>query len=41
MGKAKRTAVKAVFIYGGTQVAIIVTTVISVVLAMLHTLLLH
>ncbi|HZI55512.1 MAG TPA: DUF3667 domain-containing protein [Verrucomicrobiae bacterium] len=37
----KRTAVKSVFIYGGTQVAIIATTVISVVLAMLHTLLLH
>jgi predicted RNA-binding Zn-ribbon protein involved in translation (DUF1610 family) len=37
----KKTAVKAVFIYGGTQVTIILTTVISVVLAMLHTLLLH
>jgi predicted RNA-binding Zn-ribbon protein involved in translation (DUF1610 family) len=37
----KKTAVKAVFIYGGTQVAIVLTTVISVVLAMLHTLLLH
>jgi hypothetical protein len=37
----KKTAVKAVFIYGGTQVTIILTTVISVVLAMLLTLLLH
>ncbi|MBZ5503878.1 MAG: DUF3667 domain-containing protein [Acidobacteriia bacterium] len=37
----KKTAVKSVFIYGGTQVTIVLTTVISVVLAMLHTLLLH
>lgn len=41
-GESKgKTTVKSIFIYGGTQVTIILTTVISVVLAMLHTFLLH
>ncbi|HEX4602936.1 MAG TPA: DUF3667 domain-containing protein [Candidatus Angelobacter sp.] len=36
-----KTAVKSVLVYGGTQLAIVITTVISVALALVHTLLAH